>query len=145
MPSILWSALVPPAAKHPHNVMLPPPCFMFGMVFFGLQASPFFLQMMVIMAKQFYFLFHQTRGHFSKKYDLCPHVQLQTIVWLVLMTVLEQWLLLAEWPFRLCQYRTCFTLDIHTLLYLFPPASSHGPLLLFWNWFALFPPTYVHL
>uniref|UniRef100_A0AAZ3S903 Uncharacterized protein n=1 Tax=Oncorhynchus tshawytscha TaxID=74940 RepID=A0AAZ3S903_ONCTS len=21
------------------------------------------------------FLFHQTRGHFSKKYDLCPHVQ----------------------------------------------------------------------
>ena len=38
---------------------------------------------MVIMAKQFYlFLFHQTRGHFSKKYDLCPHVQLQTVVWL---------------------------------------------------------------
>ena len=33
---------------------------------------------MVIMAK----LFHQTRGHFSKKYDLCPHVQLQTVVWL---------------------------------------------------------------
>ena len=28
------------------------------------------------------FLFHQTRGHFSKKYDLCPHVQLQTVVWL---------------------------------------------------------------
>uniref|UniRef100_A0A674CT48 Zinc finger and BTB domain containing 22a n=1 Tax=Salmo trutta TaxID=8032 RepID=A0A674CT48_SALTR len=27
------------------------------------------------------FLFHQTRGHFSKKYDLCPHVQLQTVVW----------------------------------------------------------------
>ena len=29
---------------------------------------------MVIMAKQFYFCF--------KKYDLCPHVQLQTVVWL---------------------------------------------------------------
>ena len=28
------------------------------------------------------FLFHQTRGHFSKKYDLCPHVQLQILVWL---------------------------------------------------------------
>uniref|UniRef100_A0A674CI83 Ig-like domain-containing protein n=1 Tax=Salmo trutta TaxID=8032 RepID=A0A674CI83_SALTR len=28
------------------------------------------------------FLFHQTRGHFSKKYDLCPHVQLQTVVWI---------------------------------------------------------------
>ena len=37
--------------------------------------------MMVIMAKQFC-LFHQTRGYFSKKYDLCPHVQLQTVVWL---------------------------------------------------------------
>ena len=37
------------------------------------------------------FLFHQTRGHFSKKSDLCPHVQ--TIVWLFLMVVLEQWLL----------------------------------------------------
>ena len=37
---------------------------------------------MVIMAKQLHFLFHQNRGHFSKKYDLCPNVQLQTIVWL---------------------------------------------------------------
>ena len=26
------------------------------------------------------FLFHQTRGHFSKKYDLCLYVQLQTVV-----------------------------------------------------------------
>jgi hypothetical protein len=38
------------------------------------------------------FLLHQTRGHFSKKYDLCPHVQLQNVVWLF-MAVLEQWLL----------------------------------------------------
>jgi phytoene dehydrogenase-like protein len=28
-------------------------------------------------------LFHQTRGHFSKKYDLCSHVQLQYVVWLL--------------------------------------------------------------
>ena len=28
------------------------------------------------------FLFHQTRRHFSKKYDLCPYVRLQTVVWL---------------------------------------------------------------
>jgi hypothetical protein len=27
-------------------------------------------------------LFHQTRGQFFKNYDLCPHVQLQTEVWL---------------------------------------------------------------
>ena len=38
---------------------------------------------MVIMAKMtIVFLFHQTRGHFIKKYNLCPHVQLQTVVWL---------------------------------------------------------------
>jgi hypothetical protein len=28
------------------------------------------------------FLFHQNRGHFSVKYDLYPHGQLQTVVWL---------------------------------------------------------------
>jgi hypothetical protein len=25
-------------------------------------------------------MFHQTRGHFAKKYNLCPHVQLQTLI-----------------------------------------------------------------
>jgi hypothetical protein len=30
------------------------------------------------------FLLHQTREQFSKKDDLCPHVQLQTVVWLFL-------------------------------------------------------------
>ena len=28
---------------------------------------------------------------------------------------------------------------------LFPPASLHGPLLLFWDWFALFAAKYIHL
>jgi hypothetical protein len=28
------------------------------------------------------FMLHQTRGHFSKTYNLCTHVQLQTVVWL---------------------------------------------------------------
>ncbi|KAK6319802.1 hypothetical protein J4Q44_G00089090 [Coregonus suidteri] len=37
-------APVPPAAKHPHKMMLPPPCFTVGMVFFGLQAYPFFIR-----------------------------------------------------------------------------------------------------
>ena len=27
-------------------------------------------------------LLQQTRGHFSRKYNLCPHVQLKTVVWL---------------------------------------------------------------
>ena len=34
------------------------------------------------MANKLYVLFYQTRGHFSKKYNLCPHVQLETVVWL---------------------------------------------------------------
>jgi hypothetical protein len=29
------------------------------------------------------FLFHQIRGHFSKKYNLRPHVQLQIVDWLI--------------------------------------------------------------
>ena len=47
----------------------------------GLQASPFsskynnghYGQTVIV-------LFHQTRRHFSKKYNICPHVQLQTVV-----------------------------------------------------------------
>ena len=65
------------------------------------------------------FLFPQTRGHFFKKHDLCPHVQLQTVVW-VFYGGFEQWLFLAEQPIRLCQYRTRFTVDIDT----FGPVSS---------------------
>ena len=58
-------------------------------------------------------------------------MQLQTVAFF--MAVLEQWLLpcwavfhwsrgffLAEQPFRLCRYRTCFTVDIDT----FVPVSS---------------------
>jgi hypothetical protein len=61
-------------------------------VFFGLQASPFsskhnnghYGQTVI-------FLFSQTRGHFSKKYyDIRPHVQLKTVVWLF-YGGLEQW------------------------------------------------------
>ena len=57
--------------------MLPPPCFTVGMVFFGLQAFPFFLNItMVIKAKQFYFCFIRPEDISPKK------VQLQTVVWL---------------------------------------------------------------
>jgi hypothetical protein len=50
------------------------------MVFFGLQASLFPPPniTIVIMAKQFCFCFIRPED----KYDLCPHVQLQTVVWL---------------------------------------------------------------
>jgi hypothetical protein len=52
------------------------------MVFFGLQASPVSSKHNGHSSQTVVFLFHQTREHFSKKYDLCPHVQLQTVVWL---------------------------------------------------------------
>ena len=55
------------------------------------------------------FLFHQTRDNFAKKYDLCPHVQLQTVVWLFLWRFWSSGFFLAERPFRLCRYRTHFT------------------------------------
>ena len=66
------------------DMMLPPPCFtvgMVGMVFFGLQASPFSLQtIIIIMAKQFYFCFIRPENISPK--STCPHVQLQIVVWL---------------------------------------------------------------
>uniref|UniRef100_A0A8C7F9S8 Solute carrier family 38 member 10 n=1 Tax=Oncorhynchus kisutch TaxID=8019 RepID=A0A8C7F9S8_ONCKI len=66
------------------------------------------------------FLFHQTRGHFSKKYNLCPQVQFQTVVWIFLCRFWSSGFFLAERPFRLCRYRTNFTVDIDT----FVPVSS---------------------
>jgi hypothetical protein len=57
------------------------------------------------------YLWHQTSGHFSKKCNLCPHVQLQTVVWLFLWRFWSSGFFLAERPFRLCQYRTRYTLD----------------------------------
>jgi hypothetical protein len=65
-------------------------------------------------------LFHQTRWHLSKKYYLCPHVQLQTIVWLFLWRFWSSGFFLAERPFRLCRYRTRCTVAIDT----FVPVSS---------------------
>ncbi len=36
---------VPELEKQPHSMMLPPPCFAVGMVFWGLNASPFFARL----------------------------------------------------------------------------------------------------
>jgi hypothetical protein len=63
-------------------MMLPPPYFTVGTVSFGMQASPFFVQTMVIMDKQFYFCFIRPEDISPKSTNLHPHVQLQTIVWL---------------------------------------------------------------
>ena len=78
MPSILWSAQVPPSARRCHlrasrlrwcssACKLPP--------FSSKHNDDHYSQTVL-------FLFHQTRGYFSKKYNLCPHVQLQTVGWL---------------------------------------------------------------
>ena len=108
-----------PCSKAPPNMMLPPQCFKVGMVCFGLQAPPFFSKHNDGHYGQTdLFLFHQTRGHFSKKYELCPHVQLQTVGWLF-KQFWSSGFFLAERPFRLCRYRyfcTCFLQHLHTLL-----------------------------
>jgi hypothetical protein len=78
---------------------------------------------MVITAQNIRLLSLQTRGHFSKKYDLCPHVQLQTVVWLFCGGFGAVASSLLSGLLRLCQYRTRFTVDIDT----FVPVSSSIP------------------
>ena len=72
---------LPPAAKHPHNMLMPPPCFTVGMVFFRLQATPFLLQTnrWSFLPNSSIFVSSDQRT-FLRRYDLCPHVQLQTVV-----------------------------------------------------------------
>jgi hypothetical protein len=87
--------------------------------------------MMVIMAKQLYICFIRPED-ISQIHDLCPHVQLQTrslafyggsgAVVSSLLSGLSGYVdvgLVLLW--------------LLILLYLFPPASSQGPLLLFWD------------
>ena len=117
MPSILRSALVPPAEKHPHNMMLPPLMLHGWDGGVRLASLPVFPPniTMVIKGQTVLFLFHQTRGHFSKKYNLCPHVHLQTVVWF-LWQFWSSGFFLAERPFRSCCNRNNFTVDIGTFV-----------------------------
>ena len=103
VPSILWSAPDPPAAKHPDNMMLPPPCF----------TSLFPPNItMVIMAKQFYFCFIRPEDISQKSMIFVPCAvanHSQAFLW----RFWSNGFFLAERPFRLCWYRTCFTVDIN--------------------------------
>uniref|UniRef100_A0A8C7K0C8 Uncharacterized protein n=1 Tax=Oncorhynchus kisutch TaxID=8019 RepID=A0A8C7K0C8_ONCKI len=66
------------------------------------------------------FLFHQTRGHFSKKVlSLSPSAVANRSL-AFLWWFWSSGFFLAEQPFRLCRYRTRFTVDINT----FVPVSS---------------------
>ena len=125
--------------------MLPPPCFTVGMVFFGLQVSLFSSEHNDgHYGQTVLFMFYQTRGHFSKKYDLCPNVQLQTVFCLFyggFEAVASS--LLSGLSGHVDIGHGLLWLSI--LLLVFPPASSPGPLLGFWEWFVLCSPKYVHL
>ena len=65
-------------------MMLPQPVLHGWDDFLRLASLPLFPPniTMVIMAKQFHFCFIKPEGNSPKKYDLCPHVQLKTVVWL---------------------------------------------------------------
>ena len=66
------------------------------------------------------FLFHQTRGHFSKKYDHSPPCAVANRSLAFLWWFWSSVFFLADQPFRLCRYRTRFTVEIDT----FVPVSS---------------------
>lgn len=55
MPSIFWGTPVPFPAKHPHDMIAPPPCFTVWMVFFRLKSLSLFpsCTLLITMAKQF--------------------------------------------------------------------------------------------
>ena len=118
MPSILWSAPVPTAAMHPRNIMLPPLCFMVGMVLFGLQVSPFYLPniMMVIMAKQFYFCFIRPEDQKVRSLSPCAVANRSLFFYRGFEAVASSLLSGLSG----CRYRPRFTVDIDT----FVPVSS---------------------
>ena len=114
MPSILWSAPVPPAAKHPPQNDAATPVLHSRDGVLQLASLPFFPPniTMVIMAKQFYFCFIRPE-------DISP----KSMIFVPMRSCKPQsgfsWsrgFFLAERPFRLCRSRTQFTVDIDTFV-----------------------------
>ena len=152
IPSILWSAPVPPAAKHPHNMMLPPRASLLWWCYSACKPPRFSSK--------------HNNGHYDQTvpflFHLCPHVQLQTVVWLCFMAVLEQWLLPCWAAFQVlsdmglvwwlrgpmvfilayyCLYR--WTWYLHGVWKLLPRMNQTcGGLYFFWGlgWFLLISP-----
>ena len=116
-PSILWSAPVPPAAKHPHNMMLPTShASELGWCSWACKPPPFSSKHNDGHYGQTVLFLFCSIFCFAKKYKHCPHVQLQTVVWLFLWRFWGNGFILAERPFTLCRYRTSFTVDIDTFV-----------------------------
>ena len=112
MPSILSCAPVPPAAKHPTTW-----CCHHRASRLGWCSPPFSSK--------------HNDGHYANssifvssdqrtKYDLCPPCAVANHILAFLWRFWSSGFFLAERPFRLCRYRTCFTVDIDT----FVPVSS---------------------
>ena len=98
---------------------------------------------MVIMAKQFYFCFIRPEDISPNSMILSPFAVANRSL-AFLWRFWSSGFFLAEWPFRLCRYRSCFTVDIDT----FVPVSSS----IFTRSFAVvlglictFAPKYVYL
>uniref|UniRef100_A0A8C8M0M7 Protein zer-1 homolog-like C-terminal domain-containing protein n=1 Tax=Oncorhynchus tshawytscha TaxID=74940 RepID=A0A8C8M0M7_ONCTS len=87
---------------------------MVGMVFFGLQASPIFSKHNDgHYGQTVLFLFHQTRGQKVQSLSPCAVANhSMAFLW----RFWSSGFFLAEWPFRLCRYRTHFTMDIDTFV-----------------------------
>ena len=117
MASILWSAPVSPAAKHPHNMMLPPCASRLGWCSSAYKPPPFSSKHNDgHYGQQFYFCFIRPEDN-SAKSTICAVANrgLAFLWWFW-----SSGFFLAERPFRLCRFRTRFTVDIET----FVPVSS---------------------
>ena len=93
----------------------------------------------VIMIKQFYFYFIRPEDSSPKIMIFAPMCSCKRQSGFFLWQFGSSGFFLDERPFRLCRYTTRFTVDIDTCVPV-STASSQGPLLLFWDWFALLAP-----
>ena len=113
-------------AKHTHNMILPPLCFMVGMVLFGLQASTFFLQTQR-WPNSSIFVSSDQRTFLQKVQSLSPCAVANSSL-AFFMAVLEHWLLPCWVAFQVtsiydlfcCGYRlfcTGFLQHLHKVLF----------------------------
>ena len=81
LPSTWTRWPVPELEKQPHSMMLPPPCFTVGMVFRGLNASPFFhlIVFLVLWLKSSIFVLsdHSTLSHWARESETCAQANLR--------------------------------------------------------------------
>ena len=112
----------PSCSKAPPQHDAATPCFMIGMVFFGLQASAFLLQTLrwSLWPNSSIFVSSDQRKFLQKVQSLSQcAVANRSLAFM--WRFWSSGFFLAERPFRLCRYRTCFTVDMD---YFVPVSSS---------------------